>query len=107
MRVVHSLRRNFAVNKLSLHRRFTGREAQVGTLQEAVVVVTGASRGLGAAIAEELGRGGAHVVVYSSPSSEPPAELVSTTPQGASRAPAVQGSAPEPAHAPSVGVKAI
>jgi hypothetical protein len=45
------------------YRRITEREALVGTLQEAVVVVTGASRGLGAAIAEELGRGGAHIVV--------------------------------------------
>ena len=58
------------------YRRFTGREALVGTLQEAVVVVTGASRGLGAAIAEELGRGGAHVVVNYSRSKEPADELV-------------------------------
>jgi len=33
------------------------------TLENAVVVVTGASRGIGRAIAEELGSGGAKVVV--------------------------------------------
>jgi acetoacetyl-CoA reductase len=33
------------------------------TLENAVVVITGASRGIGRAIAEELGRGGAKVVV--------------------------------------------
>ena len=33
------------------------------TLENAVVVVTGASRGIGRAIAEELGKGGAKVVV--------------------------------------------
>ncbi|MGZ3617626.1 MAG: SDR family NAD(P)-dependent oxidoreductase, partial [Ktedonobacteraceae bacterium] len=32
-------------------------------LENAVVVVTGASRGIGRAIAEELGSGGANVVV--------------------------------------------
>src|SRR5215217_1376457 len=35
----------------------------MGTLKEAVAVVTGASRGLGNAIAKELGSGGAKVVV--------------------------------------------
>jgi acetoacetyl-CoA reductase len=35
----------------------------MGTLENAVVVVTGASRGIGRAIAEELGSGGAKVVV--------------------------------------------
>jgi acetoacetyl-CoA reductase len=39
-------------------------------LQGAVAVVTGASRGIGAAIAEELGRGGAKVVVNYSGSRE-------------------------------------
>ena len=33
------------------------------TLKDSVVVVTGASMGIGRAIAEELGRGGAKVVV--------------------------------------------
>ena len=43
----------------------------MGTLKEAVIVVTGASRGLGAAIAEELAGGGAKVVVNYSRSKEP------------------------------------
>ena len=49
----------------------------MGTLQEAVVVVTGASRGLGRAIAEEVARGGAKVVVNYSRSKEPAEEVVS------------------------------
>ena len=48
----------------------------MGTLKEAVVVVTGASRGLGKAIAEELASGGAKVVVNYSRSKEPAEELV-------------------------------
>src|SRR5712692_4891117 len=35
----------------------------MGTLEGAVVVVTGAARGIGRAIAEEMGRGGAKVIV--------------------------------------------
>ncbi len=48
----------------------------MGTLKEAVAVVTGASRGLGRAISEELARGGAKVVVNYSRSKEPAEELV-------------------------------
>lgn len=48
----------------------------MGTLKEAVVVVTGASRGLGKAIAEEAAAGGAKVVVNYSTSKEPAEELV-------------------------------
>ena len=44
-------------------------------LQGAVAVVTGGSRGIGAAIAEELGRAGAKVVVNYSGSKEPAEEL--------------------------------
>jgi acetoacetyl-CoA reductase len=47
-------------------------------LQGAVAVVTGASRGIGAAIAEELGRGGAKVVVNYSGSKEPAEEVAAT-----------------------------
>ena len=46
-------------------------------LQGAVVVVTGASRGLGRAIAEELASGGAKIVVNYARSKEPAEELVS------------------------------
>ena len=47
----------------------------MGSLQGAVAVVTGASRGIGAAIAEELGRRGAKVVVNYSGSRQPAEEL--------------------------------
>ena len=48
----------------------------MANLEGAVAVVTGASRGLGRAIAEELDRGGAKVVVNYSRSQEPAEELV-------------------------------
>lgn len=48
----------------------------MASLEGAVAVVTGASRGLGRAIAEELGRKGAKVVVNYSRSKEPAEELV-------------------------------
>jgi acetoacetyl-CoA reductase len=62
----------------------------VGTLNEAVVVVTGASRGLGAAIAEELAGGGAKVVINYSRSKEPAEELVEKISEGGGEAIAVQ-----------------
>ena len=46
------------------------------TLEGAVVVVTGAGRGIGRAIAEELGRGGAKIVVNYARSKGPAEELV-------------------------------
>ncbi len=46
------------------------------TLEGAVAVVTGAGRGIGRAIAEELGRGGARVVVNYSRSKGPAEELI-------------------------------
>src|SRR2546430_15754762 len=48
----------------------------MGSLEEAVVVITGAGRGIGRAIAEELGRGGAKVVVNYSQSKAPAEDLV-------------------------------
>jgi acetoacetyl-CoA reductase len=78
-----------AVNKL----RFTcerEKEDSVGTLKEAVVVVTGASRGLGKAIAEELASGGAKVVVNYSRSKEPAEELVDQISESGGEAIAVQ-----------------
>jgi acetoacetyl-CoA reductase len=62
----------------------------VGTLKEAVVVVTGASRGLGRAIAEEVARGGAKVVVNYSRSKEPAEELVNEISENGGEAIAVQ-----------------
>ena len=69
-----------SVNKLlsGRERENTRRKGRVtlGTLKEAVAVVTGASRGLGAAISEELAAGGAKVVVNYSSSQGPADELV-------------------------------
>src|SRR5215217_4738 len=87
--MVPSLRLIYSVNKLY----FTGnrgRESSVGTLKEAVVVVTGASRGLGRAIAEELASGGAKVVVNYSRSKGPAEELVNQISEGGGEAIAVQ-----------------
>jgi acetoacetyl-CoA reductase len=74
----------------------------VGTLQEAVVVVTGASRGLGRAIAEELGRGGAKVVVNYSRSKEPAEELVQEISENGGEAIAVQADVSDPEQAQSL-----
>jgi len=48
----------------------------MGTLNGAVVVVTGSARGIGRAIAEEMGRGGAKVVVNYARSKGPAEDLV-------------------------------
>ncbi|HET9918515.1 MAG TPA: 3-oxoacyl-ACP reductase family protein [Ktedonobacteraceae bacterium] len=48
----------------------------MATLEGAVVVITGAGRGIGRAIAEELGRGGARLVVNYAHSKGPAEELV-------------------------------
>src|SRR5215208_8325155 len=77
------------VNKLRLTCE-REKEDSVGTLKEAVVVVTGASRGLGRAIAQELADGGAKVVVNYSRSQEPAEELVEQISQSGGEAIAVQ-----------------
>jgi NAD(P)-dependent dehydrogenase (short-subunit alcohol dehydrogenase family) len=77
------------VNKLRLTCE-RQKEDSVGTLKEAVVVVTGASRGLGKSIAEELAGGGAKVVVNYSRSKEPAEELVDQISESGGEAIAVQ-----------------
>ena len=74
----------------------------MGTLQEAVVVVTGASRGLGRAIAQEMGRGGAKVVVNYSRSREPAEELVAEISENGGEAIAVQADVSDPEQAKSL-----
>jgi acetoacetyl-CoA reductase len=74
----------------------------VGTLQEAVVVVTGASRGLGRAIAEEVGSGGAKVVVNYSRSKEPAEELVNQISENGGEATAVRADVSDPKQAQSL-----
>ena len=73
---------------------------QVGTLAGAVVVVTGAGKGIGRAIAEEVGQEGARVVVNYSKSKQAAEELVSRLQQhGASEAVAVQADVSDAAQA--------
>ncbi len=101
MRVVHSLHLEFQAHKLR-HRSRRGRESSVGTLKEAVVVVTGASRGLGRAIAKEMARGGAKVVVNYSRSKEPAEELVNQISESGGEAIAVQADVSDPEQAQSL-----
>jgi acetoacetyl-CoA reductase len=83
------LRRISPVNKLRVTCE-REKEESVGTLKEAVVVVTGGSRGLGRAIAEELAGGGAKVVVNYSRSKEPAEEVVNQISESGGEAIAVQ-----------------
>src|SRR2546421_1856837 len=70
------------------------------TLEIAVAVVTGAGRGIGRAIAEELGQGGAKVVVNYSRSKGPAEELVQQLrEQGAPQAVAIQADVADAAQA--------
>ena len=71
-------------------------------MKEAVVVVTGASRGLGRAIAEEVGRDGTKVVVNYSRSKEPAEELVGQISENGGEAIAVQADVSERQYAQTV-----
>jgi acetoacetyl-CoA reductase len=63
----------------------------MGNLEGAVAVVTGAGRGIGRAVAEELGAGGANVVVNYSNSKGPAEEVVaSLSENGSTKAVALQ-----------------
>src|SRR5579859_1045519 len=72
----------------------------MGTLKDAVVVVTGAGRGIGRAIAEELGHEGARVVVNYSKSKEAAEELAARLREnGSAEAVAIQGDVSDAAQA--------
>jgi acetoacetyl-CoA reductase len=87
---------------------FTEKEA-VLNLQGAVAVVTGGSRGIGAAICEELGREGAKVVVNYSGSEGPAQEVVDKVNQigGGGEAVAVQADVSDPEDAQKLIDQAI
>ncbi|HZS78666.1 MAG TPA: 3-oxoacyl-ACP reductase family protein [Ktedonobacteraceae bacterium] len=72
----------------------------MATLEGAVVVVTGAARGIGRAIAEELAQGGARIVVNYAHSRGPAEELVAQLHQkGSSQTIALQADVSDPAQA--------
>jgi acetoacetyl-CoA reductase len=74
------------------------REVVLGSLEGAIALVTGASRGLGAAIAEELGRRGAKIVVNYSGSQEPAEEVAAeiSEARGGGQAAAIQADVADP-----------
>jgi acetoacetyl-CoA reductase len=68
-------------------------------LEGAVVVVTGAGRGIGRAIAEELGAGGAHLVVNYATSAGPAEDVATRLRESGGRAIAVRADVSDPIQA--------
>ncbi len=71
----------------------------MGSLEGAVVVVTGAARGIGHAIAEELGLAGAKVVVNYAKSKEAAEELVTRLQESGTESIAIQADVSDPEQA--------
>jgi acetoacetyl-CoA reductase len=77
-----------------------GKEFRMGSLEGAVVVVTGASRGIGHAIAAELGQAGAKVVVNYVKSKGQASDLAATLQQsGSPESVAIQADVSDPEQA--------
>ena len=75
----------------------------MGSLEGAVVIVTGAARGIGRAIAEELGQGGAKVVVNYAHSKGPAEDLVAQLHKsGSPESVAIQADVSDPEQAASL-----
>lgn len=71
----------------------------MGSLEQAVIVVTGASRGIGRAIAEELGFAGAKVVVNYVQSKDAAEDLVTRLQQSGTESIAIQADVSDPQQA--------
>jgi len=71
----------------------------MGSLDGAVVVITGSSRGIGRAIAEELGQSGAKVIVNYHQSREAAEDVVARLKQSGSESVAIKADVSDPAQA--------
>jgi len=71
----------------------------MGSLDGAVVVITGSSRGIGRAIAEELGQSGAKVIVNYHQSREAAEDVVARLKQSGSESVAIQADVSDPVQA--------
>jgi acetoacetyl-CoA reductase len=109
MHCAHSLIRFGGGNKVFLEEELHEKGEAALNLRESVAVVTGASRGLGAAIAEEFGRGGAKVVVNYAGSQEPAEEVASKINEigGGGEAIVVQADVSDPEQAQSLIDEAV
>jgi acetoacetyl-CoA reductase len=109
MHCAYSLIRFGGGNKVFLEEELHEKGEGALNLRESVAVVTGASRGLGAAIAEEFGRGGAKVVVNYAGSQEPAEEVASKINEigGGGEAIVVQADVSDPEQAQSLIDEAV